>query len=133
MARTSASNVISAAAIPVLNSGINHIELIAAWNALVWFYNCFGDNPLWLEGDSRQVIELLNRSILPEDESILVDCKVFLSKLKDFRVSHIYREGNAGADFMADCTCCVNMPTIWESNFPEELLAFSERYRTTSL
>ena len=62
VARSSDSVVLAAVEIPVLVEEINYVELLAAWNAISWFYRKFGPSLLWLEGDNKRVIELLNPS-----------------------------------------------------------------------
>lgn len=128
-ARSSCYTLIAAAGLPVLDCDINQIELIAAWNALVWLYFHFGAVSIWLEGDSKWVVNQLNHPPHPDDGPLLTDRKIFLSKMQAHFVSHIFREGNSGADLMANCGCFLDTFTLWESNFPSELVVIVERDR----
>ena len=108
---------------PLLDCEINQVELIAAWSIIVWFCNRFGSILLWLEGNSLRVIELINEESDLHDDSILADCKTILRKQRAVRVTHIYREGNAGADM-------IGAFKLWECNFPSELIVIVERDRS---
>jgi len=46
--------------------------------------------------------------------------------MRAVRITHIYREGNSGADLMANHGCAVGVYNLWESNFPVELLELTE-------
>lgn len=83
--------VVAAMAPPVHDSGINNIELLATWFALSWAHNMIGMNTIWLHGDFRIVVELLNQVPHTNDDLILVDCKILISNLQAFEVSHIFR------------------------------------------
>lgn len=66
---------------------------------------------LWLEGDSKCVVDPLNQKTHRSDDPLLADCKIFLGKMEAYKVSYIYREGNTGADFMANKGCDVDTLT----------------------
>lgn len=125
--RNAEGTLIAAAAAPSIDKDVNAIELAAAWSALHWICNKTEPCAVWLEGDSKYVVDLLNQEPQPSDNPILADCKIYLSKLETSKVSHIHREGNAGADFMANIGCMVAEYTLWESNFPAELASIVER------
>lgn len=91
VARNSDAPVIVAATALVHDYGFNNIELLATWYAISWAYNKFGVTTLWFEGDSLHVIQQLNQASNPSDDPILVDCKIILSKLLAFRISHIFK------------------------------------------
>lgn len=100
-----------------------------AGNALVWLYTHFGVVSIWLEGDSKWVVDQLILPPHPNDGPLLTDCKISLSKLQAHYASHIYREGNTGADLLANLGCFLDRFTLWESNFPADLVVIVERDR----
>ncbi|XP_057785445.1 uncharacterized protein LOC131002988 [Salvia miltiorrhiza] len=77
-------------------------ELLAVVTAIA-IARCRGWNRLWLEADSTYVVNLLMRRSLDVPWRFMACWKATLKRLTemDFRISHIYREGNAAADLMA--------------------------------
>lgn len=47
--------------------------------------------------------------------------------MQGFRVSHIFYEGNSGADLMANRGCELDFFTLWECDFPPDLAALAAR------
>ncbi|XP_057793119.1 uncharacterized protein LOC131009729 [Salvia miltiorrhiza] len=78
-------------------------ELLAVITAIAIAYNR-GWRKLWLEADSSYVVGLLQQRTMEVPWRFINYWKETLARLQEitFRVSHIYREGNAVADIMAN-------------------------------
>ena len=124
--RSDDAKLIAATTIPAIDNDINQIELLAARYGLSWANKKFGPSLIWLEGDSKTIVEILNQTAHHHDDPNLIDCKIFFNIMHAFKVSHIYREGNSGADFMVNLGCAADECTLWEDAFPAEI-AISDR------
>ncbi|XP_057779485.1 uncharacterized protein LOC130998068 [Salvia miltiorrhiza] len=80
-------------------------ELLAVITAVAIAHSR-GWHKLWLEADSLYVVKLLEDRSLAVPWRFYAAWKITLARLNDitFRVSHIFREGNAVADAMANLT-----------------------------
>ncbi|ONK77492.1 uncharacterized protein A4U43_C02F7120 [Asparagus officinalis] len=59
--RCAGSPILAAAAIPIDHIEVNYAELIGAWSALTWCYKRYGACLVWIEGDSKHVLDLLSK------------------------------------------------------------------------
>lgn len=80
-----------------------------------------------MEGNSKWVIDLLLLEHRLDDDLVVADCKSILRRMSVVKISHIYREGNMGADFMANRACSLDAITSWEDNFLDELICLTMR------
>ncbi|KAL0918430.1 hypothetical protein M5K25_010439 [Dendrobium thyrsiflorum] len=100
--RNHLGNVLVAYAIPLHTTNVPNVELLA----LLYGLNVcmrFGISKVWIEVDVMLVIYLINRKNFdnPNNFYILKNIKNLLCKL-DFKISHIHREANVAADFLAN-------------------------------
>ncbi|XP_019430046.1 PREDICTED: uncharacterized protein LOC109337520, partial [Lupinus angustifolius] len=75
-----------------------------------------GWNSIWLKCNSSLVVDIFNgKSKVPwKLQARWTICKIHLSSM-NFKVSHIYREGNACADSLAKFGISSNTYTWWNS------------------
>ena len=108
--RNHSSNIINAIAIPI---GISTSYKVEATEALYTMrmtretdYRYF-----WLEGDSLNIIVILNGKTPTtwSTDASLMEIKTLMGKFEKVTFSHIYREGNVVAQWIA------NQVVLWES------------------
>ena len=80
-----------------------------------------------MELDAKIIVEMLNNAESPNNtnlkfSSLLSDCRFLIENATQVRVTHIYREMNQCADFLARKGCCLREDfVIFESSPSEEL------------
>ena len=114
--RTSRGFFKGAFAIPLGKTFAFEAELVGAIHAISYAYD-FGWTNLWLECDSLYLVTLLRTrsSYVPwRWKSSWLRCIERISKM-NFRVSHIFREGNGVADILASRATSFQTSTWWHS------------------
>ncbi|XP_031127598.1 uncharacterized protein LOC116029694 [Ipomoea triloba] len=82
-----------------------------------------GFENVWVEMDSAAVVAILNGGLSGEATitSLIKDCLDLVKKLHRFRASHIEREGNKCADWLANHGQIIDWGTLTLHNAPIEL------------
>ncbi|PKU64272.1 Putative ribonuclease H protein [Dendrobium catenatum] len=109
-------NMIMAFSSPIENCSVLVAELLAILKALnICLYSGFFK--IWLEVDALLVINCLSAEHSGNFDTfyILKDIKKMLSHL-DYKISHIWREGNAAADFLAKNGAVLLQDTYYDPN-----------------
>lgn len=95
-----------------------------------------GVKNLWLEGDSKNIIDYLNEKNEPTWTivNIIEECIQFLKSFDNIYVAHKYREANQVADRLANWTVKNDEMKRWMDghNIPWEILDLIERERILS-
>ena len=83
-----------------LRNQTNHFAEARAALHIVKLALTIGFNNLWLEGDSLNIINCLNGSILPSwtIDNVVEEIHANLGKFKRVYINHVYREANSIAD-----------------------------------
>ena len=78
-------------------------EIWGALEGLKMAWN-MGLDKIILESDSTVLVELLNRrnEAVVKDRNLLISCMNLVKKDWQLIISHVYREGNRSADWMAN-------------------------------
>ena len=83
-----------------------------------------GITKLWLEGDSKNIINTIN-GISPPSWSIaniIAETRATLTKFEKVHVTHVYREANPVADWFANAgvNAATNLTWLAGKDFPSE-------------
>ncbi|KAL0920848.1 hypothetical protein M5K25_007863 [Dendrobium thyrsiflorum] len=117
--RNNEGKLIQAFASPLVKCSVLMAELMALYKVLQICLTA-GFFKVWIETDSSLVVNLVisENSGNFENYYVLKDIKRMLSHL-DYSISHIWREGNACADFLAKLGASLNHLTSFnQSNIP---------------
>ena len=81
-----------------------------------------GYHKLWLEGDSLNIINMLNNRnmVMWNIEGSILEIKNLLNKFYNVIISHNYQEGNKVADWIANKAANVNSKMTWANNLSKE-------------
>ncbi|POO02039.1 Ribonuclease H, partial [Trema orientale] len=132
--RTSRGFFKGAFAIPLGKTFAFEAELAGAIHAILYAYE-FGWTNLWLECDSTYLVTLLRErspSVPWRWKPSWLRCMERISRM-NFRVSHIFREGNAVADISASRASSFQTSTWWHSIPSFIQNAFSKDYMAVLL
>ncbi|KAK1298756.1 hypothetical protein QJS10_CPB14g01459 [Acorus calamus] len=115
-------NFVAGAAFRVKLDDISILELMAAAKGLKRAIE-LGFRRVWLESDCQTVVAWIQGKGKPSLTAtlILIRIDVYVSKLKDFSISHIHREGNKPADFLASLNQKMGVKKINLHNMPPKL------------
>ncbi|KAK1265511.1 hypothetical protein QJS04_geneDACA011193 [Acorus gramineus] len=116
------SDFVAGAAFRVKLDDISILELMAAAKGLKRAVE-LGFQRVWLESDCQTVVAWIQGQGKPSLTAILIlnRIDVYVSKLKDFSISHIHREGNEPADFLASLNHKMGVTKINLRNMPPKL------------
>ncbi|PKU77129.1 Putative ribonuclease H protein [Dendrobium catenatum] len=109
-------NLIVAFSSPINKCSVLYAELMAIYKALQLCLSS-GYFKIWLEVDAILVINCLAADYIGNFDTfyILKDIKKMLSHL-DYKISHIWREGNSAADFLAKNGAKLHQYTLFYNN-----------------
>ncbi|GFY91786.1 hypothetical protein Acr_08g0001820 [Actinidia rufa] len=85
-----------------------------------------GWNDVWLEGDSKALVEIIAQRRLVKcavAQGHIRHINLMIPELNNCIVTHIYREGNRAADKFAQMGHKLKKPQIWRGNPPLEVLS----------
>ncbi|KAL0906850.1 hypothetical protein M5K25_025378 [Dendrobium thyrsiflorum] len=119
--RTYDGSVLAAFATPIQTNCVLTAELSAL---LAGINLCVSHGILnvWIEVDAMNVISMLNSDhVNPKNFYLIRNIKNILSQL-NFRISHIFREANGAADFLANMGCQIENDMVFSGvNLPHRL------------
>jgi len=124
--RSSSGTVLAVGYTEVIASNVIEAELQGLWEEVKMGPRSFPNTRLWVEGDSAVIINVLLQDALPNSICCLPiykDVCMMLSKVKEWRASHIYGEGNKAADWLVKKAMKVKGHHVWLSDFLCDLLA----------
>ena len=86
---------------------------------------------LEVELDAKVVIEMLNNADSANSanikfSSLLSDCRFLIARVTQVRVTHVYREVNRCADFLAKKGCCLREDFVIFETSPLDKLLVSD-------
>ncbi|CAH2041865.1 unnamed protein product [Thlaspi arvense] len=85
-----------------------------------------GWNDVWLEGDSKSLVEMIAKRkvnvVRSEAEIHVREINVMILELNKCMVTHVYREGNRAADKFAQLGHHLKTPHVWRNVPPGEVL-----------
>lgn len=96
-----------------------YAELYAVWRGLE-LAGDLGYTKIWIEVDASAVIAMIHSSTRGhwQHQHIMLRIRTLLKRI-DYKLTHIYREGNGPADFLADEAC--RMRRSWILNSDQRL------------
>ena len=80
------------------------VELVGAYEGIKFAVEVLQANKIWVEGDSSVVVHWLKAGEGPGHfvNALLSDIRTWLSRLAEWQVTHVYREGNKPANWIAN-------------------------------
>ncbi|KAH7850520.1 hypothetical protein Vadar_034267 [Vaccinium darrowii] len=98
------------------------VELWAIWRGLVLALG-LGITVIWVESDAMGVVKMINKEqpYTTRASSCLKDIWSLLRKFEKYKVSHVWRESNRAADYLAKMDLVGSDVVIWPGDFPERL------------
>ena len=101
--RDHVGNIIDAIAVPIGHSNSHIVEATTALYTMKLAAD-LGHPKLWLEGDSLNIINILNNknTITWSIEATVMEIKSLINKFEKFIISHTYREANGVANWVAN-------------------------------
>ncbi|ONK56403.1 uncharacterized protein A4U43_C10F8180 [Asparagus officinalis] len=105
-------------------------ELRGLWSGLKLAAKvCKRGQKLWIEGDSLVIIDYLKEFFVdyPNNQPVVQDIIRLLDHFSEIQASHIYREGNAVADWLAGKGKYTRVEVVWTSDFPDKLEALAQK------
>ena len=83
---------------------------------------------LEVELDAKIIVEMLNNadSANIKFSSLLSDCRFLIARVTQVRVTHVYREVNRCADFLAKKGCCLREDFVIFETSPSDKLLVSD-------
>lgn len=107
-----------------LGTQTNHMAEARAASRVVNLAFEAGVTKLWLEGDSNNIIKILNGISSPSwmIANIITETRVTLSKFESVHITHMYREANSVADWFANKGVVEAKNMTWHAgeNFPTD-------------
>ncbi|KAI3943304.1 hypothetical protein MKX01_002261 [Papaver californicum] len=82
---------------------------------------------VWFEGDENRLLEIIANQIPIGPEEIQRQVKIInsiLHELNNYKMTHIYRQGNTTIDAFVKMGYQLNKPCIWRVRPPKEVLRF---------
>ncbi|XP_057840465.1 uncharacterized protein LOC131050280 [Cryptomeria japonica] len=84
-----------------------------------------GFTKVWLESDSLNIVNCLSGRMDPSwmTANLIKDCQDIINELVDFKISHLYQEGNKVADLLPNLAVGYAVTKWWSSSdaFPPKL------------
>ncbi|PKA50817.1 Serine/threonine-protein phosphatase PP1 isozyme 6 [Apostasia shenzhenica] len=132
--RDSCGYLLCAVALKLDTFSVPSAEFRGAWEGLKLASSLEGYNGVWLEGCSQRVISWIEKVIKGESpftlKPSLVDIIHWFTSFSDCRCTHIYREGNRPANFLAELGVSTSrFFTSEKEDVPLELLHMIEQDR----
>ncbi|PKA61108.1 Serine/threonine protein phosphatase 2A 59 kDa regulatory subunit B' gamma isoform [Apostasia shenzhenica] len=132
--RDSCGRLLCAVALKLNTFSVPSSEFRGAWEGLKLASSLEGYDGVWLEGYSQRVISWVEKAIIDkrfiEYKPGLVDIIHWFTSFSDCRCTHIYREGNKPANFLAELGVSTSrFFTSEKDDVPPELLHMIEQDR----
>ena len=114
--RDAEGEFMTAFATPVATTRSLFAEVYALREGLELAVEC-GVEYLWIEGDSRIAIEMLNgwREAEAEEKALMVDSRNLMKGFKGVTARHVFREANQSADHLANLGVEAGVHQEWRS------------------
>ncbi|KAK4382455.1 putative ribonuclease H protein [Sesamum angolense] len=79
--------------------------------------NSRGINKIWIEVDAKNLIRLINCPSIAHWslQNMLKEIRITLKSM-EYRISHIYREGNKAADYLANLACSTQSSRVFRGD-----------------
>lgn len=111
---------------------VPQVELRGLWDGLKCAITKYGIRKLWIEGDSSTIIGALTSDVDDGGCPIFSDYRQMIHSLLEVMISHIFREGNQGADWLANTDRTSKSYRFFWDHFPVQLVRIVENDLSTS-